>query len=190
MVSALEGSELQALLCEARAAVDAGDVATAISLLDPLCNAHIAEALYLRSGISLPGENLHDFQLRRVAQLEQAAQLSCVEALYVLGTCLESGEDVPEDPQRAIELFREAARHGHPHAMWRLGLMTLYGTKQIQKNEDEGLRLIKEAADLQSEGALKTIANFYRDGLFGFERNVEEAERLIMSSESSSVLRL
>lgn len=174
----------------AHAALDSGDFAGAAALLDPLCTAGLAEALFLRSRFAMPDESQVDFEARHVAQLERAASLGNAEAQYALSMLLASGELLPRDQERAGTLLRAAAKGRHPHAMWQLGLMLVYGTGGESADESVGLSLIQEAAALRSEGALRTLGDFYRAGLFGLERNVDEAQRLAAIADSPDALPL
>ena len=138
----------------------------------------------------MPDESQADFDARHVVQLERAAGLGNAEAQYALSMLLDAGELLPRDHKRAGMLLRAAAENRYPHAMWQLGLVLVYGTRGELVNASAGLSLIREAAALRSEGALRTLADFYRAGLFGLERNVDEAQRLIVIAESSEALPL
>jgi len=78
----------------------------------------------------------------------------------------------------AAGLMQKAAERGDPSAMMLFGMAQLTG-KGVQKNEIDGIRMIRRAAEAGSTRAMLILGHFYKDGSYGVGFNPEEAKRLI-----------
>lgn len=87
---------------------------------------------------------LKESEIQRVKRLTAAADQGDVEAIYQLAQALEYGsEQVPADLDRAVALYRRAARSGH--ALATLGAVQyLLDPLTPQYNEDEGIALLRQ----------------------------------------------
>lgn len=77
---------------------------------------------------------------------------------------------------RAAEWYRRAAEQGHPDAQYNLGFMYLLG-EGVPSDADEGLRLLRRAADQEAESAFRLLADVYRNGYYGVPLDLAEATR-------------
>jgi hypothetical protein len=68
-----------------------------------------------------------------------------VAAMTLLGELYNQGLGVPQDPVKAAEWYRLAARGGEPHALSALGLMAIDG-RGIPKNIGQGKAWLEQAA--------------------------------------------
>lgn len=122
------------------------------SLLTPLVQSGVAEALYLWSMSSQPGETDEAFHARHLDLVRAAAVSGYAPAQFTLGLYHLFGDGVNRDPQRATELFAAASGHGYPPAQYEYGLALLHGVG-VPADPVEGLRLIGVAASSGNETA-------------------------------------
>ncbi|HEX5033558.1 MAG TPA: tetratricopeptide repeat protein [bacterium] len=78
----------------------------------------------------------------------------------------------------AAELMLKAANAGDPNAMMLFAMAQLTG-KGVAKNEIDGIRMLRRAAESGSTRAMLILGHFYKDGSYGIGFNQEEAIRLI-----------
>jgi TPR repeat protein len=78
----------------------------------------------------------------------------------------------------AAGLIHKAADDGDPNAMMLFGMSQLTG-KGVPKNEIDGIRMLRRAAEAGSTRAMLILGHFYKDGSYGVGFNPEEAKRLI-----------
>lgn len=83
---------------------------------------------------------------RTVKSFSKALGNDDADALVATGESFALGRGVDRDPEMATEWFRRALRFRHPRAQTLLGLAYLSGDG-IEPNREEGLRLLKLAAD-------------------------------------------
>ncbi|MFZ6654101.1 tetratricopeptide repeat protein [Undibacterium sp. TJN19] len=142
------------LLQKAREKLDKGSYRATYKILAPLLQTNCAEALYMYSKFSfLRKETTDDFQKRTLRLLEQAASLGHGDALYQLAVFYDVGDMVDKNPDRASQLFKQAAETGHTKAKVSYGLDLFYGTNGIVQNQPMGLMLLQQAVDAGIEGA-------------------------------------
>lgn len=82
----------------------------------------------------------------------------------------------PED--EAVQWMRKAADAGSAPGMILFGMSELSG-KGTPKDQVDGLRRIRRAAEAGSTRAMLILANFYNEGALGVGYNPAEAKRLI-----------
>ena len=78
----------------------------------------------------------------------------------------------------AAELMHKAATAGDPNAMMLFAMAQLTG-KGLPKNEIDGIRMLRSAAEAGSTRAMLILGHFYKDGSYGIGFNQEESVRLI-----------
>lgn len=186
MTSSISIKQLRA----ARLALSEDRIADAIRILEELIRIGDTEAMYIRSQIGIEDEAEEVYWARSLALLREAASKQHAGAMYQLSVLLEVGENVAKDEKQAKELLAQAAQAGHPHALWRIGLIRLYGDENTVPDPVSGKRLIEEAAAKRSQGALRTLANFYEKGLFGYPQDLETAKKLYDDAEADDALPL
>ena len=84
--------------------------------------------------------------LEMVASDLTRAQVKAAFALAATGEAIALGLGVDRDPEMASEWYRRALRFRHPRAQTLLGLAYLKG-EGVERHREEGLRLLKLAAD-------------------------------------------
>lgn len=95
----------------------------------------------LKAALALAGE------FPRTASLFAAALGDAsADALVATGEAIALGRGVDRDPEMASEWYRRALRFRHPRAQTALGLAYLRG-EGVERHREEGLRLLKLAAD-------------------------------------------
>jgi TPR repeat protein len=172
----------------AQSAIDAGDFHKAIAILDVLVEKRSSAAMLLRSQIGLADENEEAFNNRRFTLLKRAYRLKNPEAAYLLAMHYDVGDMVKKDPKKSLKLLEFSAAHNYPHALWQLGQIHLYGIKGYEKKIELGLSMIKLAAELKSQGALLSIADFYENGEFGYPVDKIKADKIRLLAESDRCL--
>lgn len=110
------------------------------------------------------GVDLENFKVQPdieegVRLLRAAVESGDAEARFRLGGLYFEGVHVPENPERARELYRETAEDGHVVAMLYLGLRLAEG-RGFPKDVDEGLKWLKRAANAGSIDAIKLYIIF------------------------------
>lgn len=89
----------------------------------------------------------------------KAAERGDAFAQYRLGLMHLTGQGAPRNPWRAEELLIKAARQGNPGAVYELGIMCLR-----RQSFEKAFLLLRKAAELGHDGAMKSLGDMYRDG--------------------------
>jgi TPR repeat protein len=135
------------MISAARRSIELGDYSGALLQLRPLLDSEVPEALFIFSTFSIAGtETDSEFERRSLKLLRRASELGYPPAIYALGVCYEAGDLISADLNKAATLFEAAARLGYSKAKFRFGLNVFYGTAGTPRDEESGLRLIREAA--------------------------------------------
>lgn len=140
---------------------DNGEVGPALEMLRPFVDEGDPVALYYGSKFSDSSvETLEDYEYRSIEMLKKSAEMGYAPALHQLGVKFDIGDWVTKDTEKAPQFFKEAAYLGHPHSQWIHGLDLVDGKNGVKKNYEEGVRLIKNAAEQGFEGAIETLINW------------------------------
>lgn len=99
----------------------------------------------------------------------KAAERGDAFAQYRLGMMHLTGQGAPRNPVRAEELFRKAAVQENPGALYELGIMCLR-----RQSFEKAFLLLRKAAELGHDGAMKSLGDMYRDGR-GVRHSFEKA---------------
>ncbi len=105
-------------------------------------------ALYF-DGDHYPQDFQKCFEYSKLA-VEHGAQDGLAD--YMLANIYENGLGVPKNTKEAIKWYRQSIKYGDFDSMNNLGIMYYYGNG-IEKNEQEGERLLKLASESGSEDA-------------------------------------
>ncbi|KAF9183753.1 hypothetical protein BGZ51_003815 [Haplosporangium sp. Z 767] len=76
----------------------------------------------------------------------QASKHGHPDAAYRTGRCYDEGLGTRKDSARAVQFYRKAASANHPGAMWRLGVVTLYGELGLSPAPRDGVKWLKRSA--------------------------------------------
>ena len=120
---------------------------------------------------------------------KDAAKEGDLRAVFAMGLLYETGSGVPEDMQKAMDLYLEAAHGGLVQAKRKIGIMYEEGIG-FDISYADALRWFREAAD---EGDCLSLFEIGWMSYFGYgcERSDKEAERLIRRSiEDGALMRL
>jgi len=100
-----------------------------------------------------------------VTQLwERALREQGKDELFVMGWMLDQGIGFLKDEDAGVLWYQRAANQNHHIALHNLGVMYWEGTKAIQKNREESLRLFEKAALAGSAASLTELAHIYCEG--------------------------
>ncbi|KAF9897866.1 hypothetical protein BX616_004856 [Lobosporangium transversale] len=98
----------------------------------------------------------------------QASKHGHPDAAYRTGKCYDEGLGVRKDSARAVQFYRKAASANHPGAMWRLGVVTLYGELGLTASPRDGVKWLKrsaQAATPEFPFALYELAQLHERGI-------------------------
>lgn len=93
--------------------------------------------------------------------------------VYEQGRAYETGNGVPQDLARAVELFEEASRRGEPRASERLGLLAARG--DIMLDDARTYDRLLAASLRQSDSAVLELARLQLSGSQGVPQNSDAA---------------
>lgn len=142
----------------ANSLIDEGEFITALSILNPMLEQKVPEALFLYSTFGIMSlETVEQFEDRGINILNELSRSNYPPAMYALACCYESGDRVDRDSERAATLYKLAAQLGFPSAIFRHGLNVYYGSNGIIKDESQGLNLIRKASSLGVEEAVEFL---------------------------------
>ncbi|KAH0786274.1 cobalamin biosynthesis protein CobT [Histomonas meleagridis] len=92
-----------------------------------------------------------------LSYIQKAALNGLPEAVYKMGVMVISNE-IDGNLSEGIKLIEAAANDGYPLALYELGMLYLDG-KKVDKDEEKGKKLLREAADKGYEEAKKALNN-------------------------------
>ncbi|KAF9200329.1 hypothetical protein BGZ49_009458 [Haplosporangium sp. Z 27] len=98
----------------------------------------------------------------------QASKHGHPDAAYRTGRCYDEGLGIRKDNARAVQFYRKAASANHPGAMWRLGVITLYGELGLTASARDGVKWLKrsvQAATPEFPFALYELAQLHERGI-------------------------
>jgi TPR repeat protein len=145
----------------------------AIKVLTPLAEQGDGPAKWMLASIPVVKDKAsseQDFDRQHRRQAEEAARHGSAEAMFFLGCELDQHPTVAESSR----YFREAAALGHTYAKWCHGLNLLSG-RGVEKNDTQGLILIRQAAEEKFEGAIQFLSHAYAQGSYDFPKSAELA---------------
>lgn len=152
-------------------------------LLDPLVKNKVPEAMYLSTRLPYEEDGSIVFSSCRDTMLDTiiyAAKGGCKEAQYQYACQLyEQGNS-----SDAIRLYKKSADKGFAPAQWCYGIDKLHGIG-CRKSVPEGIKYIQSAAAQKNTFAMDFLIRAYRDGAYGFSKNLPEAKKLARISKES-----
>lgn len=179
----------QGIVKKILAAIDEMDYVKATALIQSLSEHNEAAALYYSSCFSHSEESLEDFEERHIIQLSKACELGYPPAIHKLAVCYDVGDPIVErDTEKAARLFQSAAQKGHPHSQWIHGNDLLHGTNGISKDVKLGLEYIEKSFASNFEGAMESLAEFYRDGKYGYPIDPRKSEEIYKRISRGNIL--
>lgn len=110
------------------------------------------------------------------AEWQPLADAGNVDAQHNLGVLYGEGRGVPQDLEKAFELFSRAAENGSADSTFNIARMYMAGLG-VERDQAKGLELLRKAADEEHPGALYELGNLYRRGeLVGAQDYARAAE--------------
>ena len=109
-------------------------------------------------GLEIPG---HDIP-KGIDLLSTAARSRSLSARFNLGMAYYNGDGVPKNVSQASRWFRLAVKQNFSEAQYTLGVLLIEGEENFPKEEEEGLRLLKLAAE---QGHLAAKEQLYKRGM-------------------------
>ncbi|GJJ73902.1 uncharacterized protein EMPS_06260 [Entomortierella parvispora] len=98
----------------------------------------------------------------------QASKHGHPDAAYRTGRCYDEGLGTRKDSARAVQFYRKASSANHPGAMWRLGVVSLYGELGLTASPRDGVKWLKrsaQAATPEFPFALYELAQLHERGI-------------------------
>ncbi|KAF9363832.1 hypothetical protein BGX34_003210 [Mortierella sp. NVP85] len=98
----------------------------------------------------------------------QASKHGHPDAAYRTGRCYDEGLGIRKDNARAVQFYKKSASANHPGAMWRLGVITLYGELGVSMSSRDGVKWLKRAAQAATPEfpfALYELAQLHERGI-------------------------
>jgi TPR repeat protein len=99
-----------------------------------------------------------------------------IQATYELATAYYLGEGVPENPERAVKLFRRASNLGHAGAAYMLGECMLDGVG-VERDRANALEWLVTAAELGHLLARRRVLTVLHEDYDNLEKGQAEEER-------------
>lgn len=116
-------------------------------------------------------------------QLNPLAESGVAMAQNTIGRMYLQGQGVPKNPNKALILFRKAAKQGLPNAKNNLGVMYAAGNV-VSQDYEQAIVWFREAANQGFSLAMNNLADMYENGL-GVKPNHVEAERWRKNSQGT-----
>lgn len=138
-------SEYEDILSEAEKALEVGDSRTAHSLLSPLIEKNVADAMYIAACISKYRETEEAFYKRRLWLLNEAAMLDHPHSIYVIGVGYATGVGRMKNHLMGAACFERAASLGHHISKLHHGLNLVQGYDFLPKDKEAGLDFLRQA---------------------------------------------
>ena len=113
---------------------------------------------------------------------QHSAEDGDVYAQYLLATKFATGEGTSIDPSLALYWYSRSALQGYTHALWNLGTMLVNGEGINKKYINEGMNLIKMAANNNEPNACSFLAHCFQKGLLGEKKSLTRYNKYIDKS--------
>ena len=118
----------------------------------------------------------------------KAAELGCRAAQRDLGAYYATGDWTgPKDPALAVYWYNRAAERGEEDAQYNLGFMYILGQGTVQDTA-KGLSWLRTSAEQGHTGAMRLLADLYRNAYHGVPRNAEEADHWDRKAQQAEAL--
>lgn len=136
----------------------------AFELLSKAYDAGDTGVTYTLAGLYEDGTGTPQDIEKAIELYTEAVDLGVPEAYAMLGYYYETGTRVPRDTDRAIALYRAGIEEHDPYAARRLGIILIYDRGSNRANIDEGLQLLRFAAENDEDTAMSCLGQIYYHG--------------------------
>jgi len=155
-----------------------GDLVELKKVLPQLLEKNVPAAIRINSSFFESDTPEDEMDRIYVEGMFKAAELGDLKAKYQVGVFYDLGEyDVIQDKEKASHIFKELSEKGDPHCMWIHACELILGKGTFPVSTEEGLKLLQRAAEAGSANACMTIAEFYNNGEFGYQIDIEQRDR-------------
>lgn len=117
------------------------------------------------------------------SQLNPLAESGVAMAQNTIGRMYSQGQGVPVNPDKALALFRKAAKQGLPNAKNNIGVAYAAG-KGVPQDYQQAIVWFREAADQGFALAMNNLAEMYENGL-GVKPSHVEADKWRKKSQDT-----
>jgi hypothetical protein len=148
------------------AALERGDYATALELLQPLAESGDAAAQYHLGLMFYKGHGVPLDIVGGVRWIQAAAEQGLGIAQFVLGSRYYAGEGVPQDYAEAARWWRLSAEQGLAGAQVLLGFAYRSGAG-VERDDREAMRFFRSAAEQDDAVAQYMLGTAYAGGAEG-----------------------
>lgn len=104
-----------------------------------------------------------------------AANQGCKEALYYIGLIHKRGQDVPQDTQKALSFWRQAAEAGVAEASLAIGAELVQEAENMQEGIEWLKKTVATRAAIPASTAAAALGNLYATGRGSIPRDMKEA---------------
>jgi TPR repeat protein len=167
-------------LADAKAALNAGDFATAAAMFTELADDGDAEAQAHIGYMTYQGEGVGRDRAKAVEWYRRSAVQGNRDAQYNLAVAYAFGEGVPQDEREAVTWYRRAAEQGSAIAQYSLGVSYALG-EGVEQSDAEAARWYGAAAAQGYPAAQYNLAYMFRAGK-GLEQSDTEALRWFLQA--------
>lgn len=117
------------------------------------------------------------------ALYRRAAELGNPQAMCNLGINFLAAKGGETDNEQALVWLRRAGELRQPMACWTLGKLHLAG-RVVEQDVAHGMSLMRQAADAGFAAAAVSLADIYRYGKFGLDKDSQQARWWAIRSRS------
>lgn len=171
-VGSLQAAELE----EGFQAFKAGNYEQALRSWLPIAEKDNADAQYNLGILYQKGLGVEKNPKTAFIWYKRASANGHSDAMYNLGIMYNKGRVVYRSPKDAVKWWRKSAQLGNAEAQFNLGVEYFYGRK-IGKDIPKALMWWKKSAGQGNRSARAALYQAYNEGLYGIEKNPQEANR-------------
>ncbi|CAM9403938.1 unnamed protein product [Ectocarpus fasciculatus] len=168
------------------------DKQTAFALWKKAAEAGHPKAMYSYAGCLRKGDGTKKDLPTAVSLFERLGDQGLLEAKHALGLVLSSGEGedvgIPQDEERALELFKAAATGGFVPAIHAAASMMEAG-KGGDKEDAKAVQWLEVAMEAGDPMAYSTLATWYTAGRAGLELDHDKAFELHLQAANMNMPR-
>jgi len=107
---------------------------------------------------------------------------------YLIGAALDDAEEPVLDSSVARKYYNRSANKGHALGLVSMALIYLEGTHGVEKDEKNGVKLMKLSANKRCARALYHRAMWLLEGTMGHEKNPQKAYKLLMKAKKDPAI--
>jgi len=164
---------------------DGQEISAAASLFDRAIQAGSREALYHRAHMALSGPGIAPSDASSgLDMLQEAADRGSAAACLQLGVLHAKGELLPQNYDEAARWYRAAAENGLSDGLVNLAFVRLRGLEQGEG--EDGIDLLKLAAEQGNRTAMWALHNLYQEGLYVAADAIQALNWLIVAARHGS----